>query len=150
MLHDILGHDHEQWHPQLIRHNTNLWTYYRNWHYSWFWPHNQISVGFHRTLQWVRLANRGRLLPRTPGPVSFGTCICSNLKTNFSWACRVFGIYISNIPRYFYFAFLSWMYKIARWWWEHAIPIFLSIDFSSSPEPDTVFAFPLFMHHRFY
>ena len=23
MLHDILGHDHIQWHPQLIRHNTN-------------------------------------------------------------------------------------------------------------------------------
>ena len=29
MLHDILGHDHIQWHPQLIRHYTNLWTYYR-------------------------------------------------------------------------------------------------------------------------
>ena len=33
--------------------------------------------GFHRTLQRVRLANRGRLLLRTPGPVPFGTCICS-------------------------------------------------------------------------
>ena len=31
--------------------------------------------GFHRTLQRVRLANRGRLLLRTPGPVQFGTCI---------------------------------------------------------------------------
>ena len=30
--------------------------------------------GFHRTLQRVRLANRGRLLLRTPGPVPFGTC----------------------------------------------------------------------------
>ena len=31
MLHDIQGHDHIQWHPQLIRHNTNLrtWLYYR-------------------------------------------------------------------------------------------------------------------------
>ena len=29
MLHDILGHDHIQWHPQLIRHYTNLRTYYR-------------------------------------------------------------------------------------------------------------------------
>ena len=27
--------------------------------------------GFHRTLQRVRLANRGRLLLRTPGPVPF-------------------------------------------------------------------------------
>ena len=29
MLHDILGHGHIQWHPQLIRHYTNLRTYYR-------------------------------------------------------------------------------------------------------------------------
>ena len=29
MLHDILGHDHIQRHPQLIRHYTNLRTYYR-------------------------------------------------------------------------------------------------------------------------
>ena len=29
--------------------------------------------GFHRTLQRVRLANRGRLLLRIPGPVPFGT-----------------------------------------------------------------------------
>ena len=47
--------------------------------------------GFHRTLQWVRLANRGRLLLRTPGPVPFGTCICSNVKTILSWPCHVYG-----------------------------------------------------------
>ena len=29
MLHDILGHDHTPWQPQLIRHYTNLRTYYR-------------------------------------------------------------------------------------------------------------------------
>ena len=40
--------------------------------------------GFHRTLQRVRLANRGRLLLRTPGPVQFGTCICSNVETILS------------------------------------------------------------------
>ena len=32
----------------------------------------------------VRLANRGRLLLRTPGPVPFGTCICSNVETILS------------------------------------------------------------------
>ena len=47
--------------------------------------------GFHRTLQRVRLANRGRLLLQTPGPVPFGTCICSNVETILSWTCRVFG-----------------------------------------------------------
>ena len=32
--------------------------------------------------KWVRYDNRGRLLLRTPDPVPFGTCICSNvLKT---------------------------------------------------------------------
>ena len=31
MYHDILGHDHIQWHPQLIRHYTNSWTYYRTY-----------------------------------------------------------------------------------------------------------------------
>ena len=40
--------------------------------------------GFHRTLQLVRLANRGHLLLRTPGPVPFGTCICSNVETILS------------------------------------------------------------------
>ena len=47
--------------------------------------------GFHRTLQRVRLANRGRLLLRTPGPVPFGTCICSNVETILSWNCHVYG-----------------------------------------------------------
>ena len=32
-------------------------------------------------LQRVRLANRGRLLLRTPGDIPFGTCICSNVET---------------------------------------------------------------------
>ena len=40
--------------------------------------------GFHRTLLRVRLANRGCLLLRTPGPVPFGTCICSNVETIFT------------------------------------------------------------------
>ena len=47
--------------------------------------------GFHRTLQRVRLANRGCLLLRTPRPVPFGTCICSNVETILSWTCHVYG-----------------------------------------------------------
>ena len=42
-------------------------------------------------LQRMRLANRGRLLLRTPGHVPFGTCICSNLDTILSWTCHVYG-----------------------------------------------------------
>ena len=47
--------------------------------------------GFHRTLQRVRLANRGRLLLRTPGPVPLWNCICSNVETILSWTCHVYG-----------------------------------------------------------
>ena len=47
--------------------------------------------GFKRTLQRVRLADRGRLLLRTPGHVPFGTCICSNVETILSWTCHFYG-----------------------------------------------------------
>ena len=47
--------------------------------------------GFHRTLQRVRLANRGRLLLRTPGPVPFGTCTCSYVETILCWTCHIYG-----------------------------------------------------------
>ena len=43
MLHDILGHEHIQWHPQLIRHYTNLRTYYWPGPYLRFLPYYQIS-----------------------------------------------------------------------------------------------------------
>ena len=60
--------------------------------------------GFHRTLQRVRLANRGRLLLRTPGPVPFGTCICHNVEPILSWTLSCLRTFwVSNIPRYFYF-----------------------------------------------
>ena len=91
MLHDILGHDHIQWHPHLIRYYTSLRPYYRTWLYCRFWRYYPNFGGFHRTLQRVRLANRGRLLLRTPGPVPFGTCICSNDETILSWTCHVYG-----------------------------------------------------------
>ena len=52
--------------------------------------------GFHRILQRVRLTNRGRLLLRTPGPVPFGTCICSNVETILSWTCLVYGPFESR------------------------------------------------------
>ena len=42
MLHGILGHDYIQWHPQLIKHYTNLRTYYRTGPYYRFWPYYQI------------------------------------------------------------------------------------------------------------
>ena len=73
------------------RHYTNFWTYHRTGPYYQFWPYCQISGGFHRTLLRVRLANRERFLLRTPGPVPFGTCVCSNVETILSWTCHVYG-----------------------------------------------------------
>ena len=49
--------------------------------------------GFHRTLQRMRLANRGCLLLRTPGLVPFGSCICSHVETILSWTCHVYGLF---------------------------------------------------------
>ena len=63
--------------------------------------------GFHRTLQRVRLANRGRLLLRTPGPVPFGTCICWCWERSFLNLSCLRTFWVSNIPRYFYFALSS-------------------------------------------
>ena len=42
MLHDILGHDHIQWHRHLIRHYTNLRTYYQTRLFYRFCPYYQV------------------------------------------------------------------------------------------------------------
>ena len=91
MLHGILGHDRIQWHPQLIRHYTNSRTYYRTGLLFRFWPYYRILEVSIEHCPRVRLANRGRSLLRTPGPVPFGTCICSNVETILSWTCHVYG-----------------------------------------------------------
>ena len=49
--------------------------------------------GFHGTLQRVQIANRGRLILRTPDPVPFGTCICSNADAIFSRNCHIYGAF---------------------------------------------------------
>ena len=48
----------------------------------------EVSMGY---LQRVWIASRGCLLLRTPGLVTFGTCICSNVETILSWTCHVYG-----------------------------------------------------------
>ena len=58
--------------------------------YNSFWRQNLIREVFIGYLQRV-LANRGRLLLRTPGPVPFGTRTCSNVETILSWTCHIYG-----------------------------------------------------------
>ena len=62
---DILWLDHIQWQPPTDR------TLYRTRPFTAFWV---VSIDH---LRRVWHADRGRLLLRTPGPVPFGTCICS-------------------------------------------------------------------------
>ena len=61
-----------------------------SWPYYTFWCYYFIPRGSIGHLQRVRLANRGRLLLRTPGPVPFGTCICSNIEIFHSCTCHVY------------------------------------------------------------
>ena len=49
MLHDILGHDHIQWHPPLIRHFTKSWPCYRTGPYHRVWRYYLIPGDFHWT-----------------------------------------------------------------------------------------------------
>ena len=83
MLQDILGHDHIQWHPQLIRHYTNLRTYYRAVPYYRFWP-------YYQTLEVSIEHCNGCGMPTEDAYSSghlvlshFGNCICSNIETIF-------------------------------------------------------------------
>ena len=62
MLHDILGHDHKQWHPILFRYYTNLWPCYRIEPYPDFDLITKVREVSIEHLQRVRLDNRGRLL----------------------------------------------------------------------------------------
>ena len=109
LLHEILGHDHIQWHPQLVRHYTNLHVepYNRTGPYNGIRPYYPISGGFRRTLQRVWLANRGQFLFSTPGLVSCGICICFNVETIFPRTCHVSELHILNIPRHLSFASTS-------------------------------------------
>ena len=59
-------------------------------------------------MQRVRHANRGRLLLRTPGPVPFGTYMCSNVETNLSWICLVSGLLNFEHPSVLLFCSFDW------------------------------------------
>ena len=107
MLHDILDDDHIQWHPPLIGHYTNFlplltWALLPN--LTFF----LIVQGFHRTY------------------ATGATCQQRTLTPQDTWSCPTLGLacvlmsrpisselvlspdfWISNIPRYFSFAFCS-------------------------------------------
>ena len=50
-------------------------------------------------LQRVWQDNMEHLLLRTPGPVPFGTYICSNVETIIYWTCNVYGPFVFRTSR---------------------------------------------------
>ena len=101
MSHGILGHDHVQWLPPLIRHHSNSWPCYRIGDYYLFLLFNKMFRDFHRSF-----ATSADNL-RTPGPAPFGTCICCYDETiqcllKLS-SFRTFGLWFSGVFRYFWF-----------------------------------------------
>ena len=85
-------------------------------------PYSDVTI--YRTLQRVRLANRGRLLLRTPGPVPFGTCICSNVETILSELVMSTDLLSFEHPSVLLFCFCYIIFII------YAL---LGIDFMTSP-----------------
>ena len=123
-LHDILGHHHIQWHRQLIRHYTKFENVLPNWTLLPILTLLPSFGGFHRTLQRMRLANRGRLLLRTLGTVPLGNCICSNVETILSWTRHVYGPFefwtslgTSILPFYQLFTIINTIAKLLVFLW---------------------------------
>ena len=61
------------------------------------------------TLKWHMLVDMGRLLLQTTS-CSFGTGMCSYVGTSLS-TYHVYGLWVSNIPRYVYFTSWEWIVK---------------------------------------
>ena len=93
MLHDILDHDHLQWHPPIDQALNQfltiklIWTLLPN---LTFYP---FARCFHRNIC------NGCGMPTEDAYSSghlvlshFGTCKCSNVETNTSWTCLVSGL----------------------------------------------------------
>ena len=86
MLNDILWPGHIHWQPPTDQ------TLYRTWLLTEYWV---VSI---KHLRRVWHADKGRLLLRTPGPVPFGTCICSTCwDQSFSRIWRFFPDYVLRI-----------------------------------------------------
>ena len=105
MLHDMLDDDYIQWHPPLIGHYTNfwpllIWTLLRNLTFY------LIVQGFHRTFATGAACQRRTLTP--PDTWSCPTLVLASvlMPRRISTELVLFpDFWVSNIPRYFSFAF---------------------------------------------
>ena len=91
MIHDILGHDHIQWQPPLIRRFTQSWPCYRTRPYYRFWPYYQILGGFHRTFATGATCQQRTLTPPDTWHSPIWDLHICNIETILSRACHVYG-----------------------------------------------------------
>ena len=89
MLHDILGHDHIQRHPPLIRNFTKSWHCYRNRPYYRFWLY-RVPGYFHRTFGTGAVSKQKTLTPPDIWSCPIWDLHISNIEIILSWTCLYF------------------------------------------------------------
>ena len=92
MLHDILDDDHLQWHPPLIRHYTNFWSFYWSGPYNRIWLFTELREVSIEHLQRVRMPTEDAYSSGHLVLSHFGNCKCCNVETYLSWTCLVSGL----------------------------------------------------------
>ena len=100
-----------------FRHFTKSWPGYQTGPYHRFWCYYRIPGSFHRTF-----ASGVASQQRTPTPPDTWSCRIWDLNLFWCWdnsflnlSClRTF--WVSNIPRYFYFAWYLWHVQIPLGW----------------------------------
>ena len=99
---------------------------FRTWPYTmttpyWsdFVPNSTLNWIFNVSIELLRrmwLADRGRLLLRTPGPVPLGLAYVLLVETNLFTTCYFSGLCSLNIPRSFLDFAKSLLYVLTTWW----------------------------------
>ena len=108
MLHDILGHDHIQWHSPLIRHFTKSWPCYRTIPYYRLLRHYLIPGCFHRAFATRAASPQRTFTPLDTWSSPFGTCIRSNVETILSELVMSTDLLSFEHPSVLLFCFLKW------------------------------------------
>ena len=137
MLHNILGHDHIQWHPPSISHFTKSWPCYPTWPHCRSWCYYLIAGGFHMIFATGAARWQRKLTPPDIWScfVPFGTptdhpksvrnrCVIEffiyvfcvvNLPFDISICVGAFVIGLSQISSFFFFCMCSNVEIILFW-----------------------------------
>ena len=102
-LHDILGHDRIQWHPQLVRLYINLQTHYWTGLYFRFWPYFKILDVSIEHCNGCGQPREDVYSSRHLVLSHFWLAFVLMLRPFLNLSCLT-TFWVSNIPRYFYLA----------------------------------------------